>query len=1356
MRSNRNLSRLVLLSFLAGQLPTSALADPLPTNPDDYDVPKYQRLYDGAAAASKAEERKEDGLAAAADRAKSQLAARQARLSDLNAKITAAQNELANLQKSNQDLDAEAARLQSSLTSLDSGLSAAQSDLRNAEAALAQIQTQLDAANRAVAEKQSAYDSKNRELSPIEDQLRTKQSQLDSVKSALSSARSRISSAEGELPGLQSKLSQLKSRESTLGSEIDRAKAALSKATADADLAQQAVSSTGLSLRNAQSALAAAKAANKPADEIARLQANVDSAQSAAQSARLAYAEAAKRKTDAAGDVSRGEQEIVSVRADIPRTQNRIGELNSQLSRDRSQVASLEPQVSQLESDVSSLRSRADSLRSEVARAKADLDRAKADTEGVRSRASQLQANVSSARSRVTSLSGQLDTAKKQIAANRAKIDQNRVRIATIDSSLPGLRRDRDEAQAGLDGDQRAVTAANAAVLDQRNRVRDAKVAEQQARTRLTQVQTNLQNGIAAAERDGQRDGRETAGRDGIARGTDAGNRDGAVAGTREGSDAGRAEGVRVAQTNGGREGQVRGAADGSAKGSQDGGAQGLSEGTRLGSEEGLKQGQAQGADQGEDAGLAEGTRVGHTQGSYDRGFADGQKSGRARGEREGSAKGSEDGTKQADREALGAKLAAVTLPMASAPQRFGFSGSNLLAAAEKNSEDRAFASSTFGRYPIPELDRRYDAAYRETYQAVYDRQYQASAAAAYDRAYRQTYQVAYDRAVRADYSAEYNAAYQANYVSAEDAAYRRSYDAAYKTSYDSAYQREYQRVFPGAHDSAYKTAYGAAYERGRLAANAADLERGRKEGDAKGYASAYSSSYASAKASAYANRKAYYDSSAILQLQNAVANDANRDNVNVPGEAIALNLGIKNFGRVASGGDVRVELSAASSGLEILAASTTLPALPAVSNVLLTGVDALRVRPSAAIGSKQSVTVSLVAGGQVLGSSEIHLTVGTTISLSVVEVPTKVRPNVENSIRVIVKNLSTKAALGEARVEIVSADGLSVISTGTLSVGVLQGSEAKEVKSSFRYVDAPAPEKLGIQVSIRVGDATYDTKALNVKSAERYAYNASSRGVLVVNAAETVGLAQQARKSSMLGLDLYDERQEGAMSSTTAAKYVGKFIIAPEAAPMKDATIASIKSAISKGAHLLVGLNDRSAKSDIANLALALAKKNPTRDFLGMKLSERNGFTKSASATKVLLANPASAIGVEGLANALLIGDIVLKSATEKAKSLIAATTARDTRAADLLRGALASELAQEMLDDVAANGKNFEKSPSKLKLTAVTTVLAGAAPAERAVLGALYGSLEAARTTLAGREERKEAIRLLLEPLKAAAEGR
>jgi predicted nucleic acid-binding Zn-ribbon protein len=1339
MRSSK-LSALLILSMITGQIPLSAFGAP-PTSPDDYDVVKYQRLSDAAAYTAADEDRKLTALTGLATRARDALQIRQAKLNDLNTKLSSAQSELAGLQRTDTDLENESTRLAASLSQIQGQLNQATTDQRNAQAALAQIQGELDAANRSVATEQAAYDAKNGQLTPVENQLRAKQGELDTAKSNASAARSRISSATSEKNGLEPKLSQLRARESALGGEIAKAQAELNAATADQAKAQADVNSTGIALRDAKLALAAGQKGSRPPDEIARLQAAVNTAETAAQAARLAFAEATKRKTDSATAVSAGQNELNTVRSEIPQTVIRIADLTSQISRDTQTAATLDSQISSLTSEVASLRSQSDSLRAEVARLLAALNTAKAATADVRNRAATLQANVNSANQRVSTAQSQLNSAQSQITQNRAKIDQNKARINTLQAQIPSLQRDRDTTAAGIDTDTRASRDADAAVTDQRTHVRDAQVVAQNARARLNQVETNYQNGMAQATRDGQHDGREAAGREGTDAGTQAGNRDGAIAGGREGTDAGRVEGSRVAVANGTRDGQVRGNTDGATKGTQEGNAQGAAEGVRVGHSDGIAQGQSQGTNKGENEGLAAGTAAGHADGSYDRGYAEGAKTGKARGNSEGSVKGREDGTKLADKEALGAKLNNVTIPMGAPLASLGF----------VESISHAFAP----HYPIPEMDRAYDAAYRDIYQQVYDGQYKTAAAASYDRAYRQTYQGAYDRAVRADYTADYNSAYQNAYATAEDSAYRRALDSSYKTAYASAYQTEYQRVFSGTYNTAYQAAYKAAFDSGRATSNAADLDRGRKEGVAKGYSTAYAASYASAKSASYATEKAIYDNSAILQMQSAASVDENHDNVNVPGEAVLLNISVKNFGRIASGGNIQVELSTPTSGLEVLRPTTVLPVLPAVSHILLTGLNALRVRPQASIGAKESVVVTLTAGGQVLGSSKVDLTVGRTLSLSAVEVPTKVLPNVENTIRIVVKNSSAKPALGEATVTIVSDDGNAVVSVGTISLGVLKGAEAKEVKTTFRYNDAPAPDKVGLHVEVRVADALYDSKALNVKSAERYAFNASSKGLLVVNTTDATSLAQQARKAAAIGFDLYDERQEGAMNSTTAGHYVAKLLVIPEAVGLKTATLTSLKGAINHGAPILIGLDAKSSSTDIGAAAITLAKKNPTRDLLGVKLSERNAFKTSAPANKVILVNPASQIGVDGLANALLIADAIVKTTSDQTKSLLTATSTRDTRGSGILRTVLLSELTQEMLDDVIVNGKNFEKNVSKLKLTQVTTILAGATPADRAVLGSLYRELEATRAALTGSASRRDAITQLLAPLLAASQG-
>jgi len=197
------------------------------------------------------------------------------------------------------------------------------------------------------------------------------------------------------------------------------------------------------------------------------------------------------------------------------------------------------------------------------------------------------------------------------------------------------------------------------------------------------------------------------------------------------------------------------------------------------------------------------------------------------------------------------------------------------------------------------------------------------------------------------------------------------------------------------------------------------------------------------------------------------------------------------------------------------------------------------------------------------------------------------------------------------------------------------------------------------------------------------------------------------------------------------------------------------VKAAVTKGMHVLVGLDEQTAKSPMGVVATSAAKKNPVRDLLGLRLSERNVFKTDAPKAKILLTNPASVIGMEGLSNALLIADIALKSAADKAKELLTATAGGDAKTSAFLKTALTTELVQEMNDDVIVSGKNFEKSTSKLKLTQLITILMGSTPEEKKVLGTLHTELETARVALKGREARKAAILQILAPLKAAAEG-
>jgi hypothetical protein len=352
------------------------------------------------------------------------------------------------------------------------------------------------------------------------------------------------------------------------------------------------------------------------------------------------------------------------------------------------------------------------------------------------------------------------------------------------------------------------------------------------------------------------------------------------------------------------------------------------------------------------------------------------------------------------------------------------------------------------------------------------------------------------------------------------------------------------------------------------------------------------------------------------------------------------------------------------------------------------------------------------------------------------------------------VKNKSSKAAVGEAVVEFSSSDGLATVSETVLSVGVLQAGEAKEVRTSFRFVDVPTPEKLSFQAVVRVGEAVLNQKAVAVKSAERFVYNASSRGVMLVNTAENVALAQQARKAAELGLDLFDERQEGPLSATLAAKYARKLIVVPEANSVyRSATVKAVSGALVKGAHLLLGSDANSVKTGLGAIGANAERKGVARDLVGVTVVEKNAFATSGSAAKVMLIAPASVIGAEGLSNALLTAEVAIRPTAEKARDLLVATATGDTRSVGLLRAALVSELSQEMKDDVAVSGRNFERSVAKLRLSQVLAILHGATPEEKAVLGGLYAELEAVRQGLVGKESRKLAIAKLLEPLREAS---
>jgi uncharacterized coiled-coil DUF342 family protein len=1369
-RDRKSRGALLLSIFLFSQLPLATFAggDPLPTNPDDYDVAKYQRAFETARSALEAEKRKLDQLESTAEQAKKALAARQALLANLDERLRSSQSEISRIEQEATRLQAEVARAEGSLSSLESQVGPAKNALQDAEGKLAGIQAELDRANRAVGEKQAAHDAKAREVQPLLARLAETQKRLETAKSSLEQARSRLNTNASEKTRTEAKVVETRARAESLAKEAEKAKRSLAEAEADTDRLQPQVGAMMTEMKAAEARLRQAQSTGQTAEVITRLEADAAAAREKAASTRQAFVEAQKRKALAAKDATAAEQGSAAARAETPRIEERLRELVSEIERDRSSLAGLESSVSSLLSEVASLSRDSESARAELARLKSEADRVKSEHEGIRSRAGQIQREIASKRQKVSSLEGEIATARKTIAEGRAKADQQRTKLAALQNALPTIRREREEAASRLESEQREANQSAQAANEQKAKSRAAQEADATALRRLEVVRNNLKRGMEVAEREGRQQGREAARREGQNRGTEAGARDGALEGERRGRFDGENEGIRLARTRGAQEGTQRGSIDGTTAGARAGQEEGMANGATEGRERGLSDGASQGQAKGAAEGQAEGARVGHASGAYQRGAAEGAERGKARGEKEGHSRGTKEGIRLADQEAYGAKLQNVVLPMA-APEPMHLSADvsksegmlselqNRFAALVTNPpEQRAGErnSSRAGKYPIPELDRRFEHAYRETYQTVYDAQYQAAAADAYERAFQIAHRASFERALRLDYTAHYQEALHDAYVVAEKSANDRAYEKTYDGAYRRAFEAEFGKVFPGKYDETYSSAYEAAHEQGRQQAMAADLERGRRDGEAKAYAQSQKRAYDAGKSTALADRRARYDSAPVLLLAGSAARDANGDGIMAPGEALPLDISVKNFGRVSAATEsVRLELSVPSAGLEILAASVPLPELPAVSKVLLQRVPAIRVLPTAAVGSKESVVVSLVANGEVVGSAKVQITVGTTHVMTLVEILSRVSANADNSVRIVVKNKSSKPAIGDATVEFSSTDGLATVSETALSVGLLQPGQSKEVRTSFRFVDVPTPEKLSFQAVVRVGDAILDQKTVAVKSAERFAYNASSRGVLVVNSAENVALAQQARKATELGLDLFDERQEGPLPATVAAKYARKLIVVPEAnASYRSTTVKSVSAALAKGAHLLLGTDANSVKTGFGAIGANAERKGVSRELVGLKIVEKNAFASGATA-KVMLTGPAPAIGAEGLANALLVAEVAIRPTAEKARDLLVAMATGDSRSAGLLRTALVSELVQEMKDDVALSGRNFERSVAKLRLSQVLALLHGASPGEKTILGGLYGELESARLALAGKESRKLAIAKLLEPLREAS---
>ena len=1365
-----NRSFISLMSFVlvvSAVTSLTAKADgPISTNPDDYDVAKYQRLADESAGRRHNAKELLESLNQRLNEVTARLAKEQAEFDGIARDADANRQAIENSEARNHQLRQSIETAQRELNQLQNEIPAVEVALLDEQRRHSNLADHVaQAEQNATALEANARDRAARAQSLVQNSDQKRQA-LSQAQEQYNNAAGKLSQAESQRVSLQKQIDDLRTNVAQLSKQLDAAKAA----TATLEI------ETATKLTAFQQADSAAIQAEKEALEAERTHA-------ADAGAKRKKAMGLRRQSNAA----RAAYEASDRSLNAARAQ--VANLDSSLTTTRSKLAPAETQFAAVDGQVLALRQQVAALRPALELALREAQQAQVLAAAATNEASQAQTQAVQARQTANDIRGGLIDSDKKLAELQGRIDKLHQRKDNLTSAIGGWSNEANtESQKVNVARERARQLAE--VLERKRRhigeiqeefnrasvdrdrgmdmFRDADREADFYRQRLAEITANLNQGIATATNDGVQDGGADGSTEGARQGVLRGQSEGSELGEREGRAQGIREGMDRARVNGTNDGQTVGTNDGTQKGTADGRDLGQSEGTAKGREKGLVDGFEAGRSEGYAAAYPKGLEAGHAMGGLDKGKTDGMAQGKARAQAEGTSKGNTDGTLKGNQEFNNANLADATLPNHTATPGTPNADDQSIVASPSDVKSANFDRPQWGNYnphrgyPQADMQRAYNNNYQQSFYATagetYDRTYPGS----YDRAHRESFDRNRQDYANREYPEARKAAYDTAYATARDTAYGIARDASARAAYDTAFDIAHTAALPERKEEGRTAGNGEGFEKGKSIAYDADVALGLQQGDKAGWEENYQPTYSAAAAAAYAKVVAYFSSNTVLKFDGAVTADANGDGVYAPGESVSLTLAIKNFGKVsqAAGQEVTVALSAPTPGLILDSATDTIAPLPGQTRAVVTGVTSFRVAPTAEAGKTESVTMTLIQGGTAIGQAQLTINVGYPYAVTSVDHADYPVSGANNAVSVNVRNGSSKGSSKPVTARLVSIDGLATVTVTSADLGALAAGESKAAALAFTFGDTNANKVLNFEVQIFEGDWLLGKRRFNVDSAKRWQYTADTTGLFVLSAigGDLARGIDEASKIAGLGFDTYDVRVEGPLTSEVALKYLGKAIVLTSVnSSLGDGTAVAIKDFIERGGSVYAGQDSGALRSTAVGSVLA----SFTESVSGMQIEtlvvyQANSFNPNDSKAMVVVGSGLAFDSPATIAANLLTFDLLRKSFSDKVAAFAAAASIGNQTRLTKATLVVLYDLTKEMRDNAAVKGDNFKKHKDALKLTAFINIALSKSGQERHALLGLYPSLETARTQV---EEdgwfKSTPIKDVLKPLKKAFEA-
>lgn len=1294
-----------LLVVLAGlSVSTSSFAQPLNSNnPDDYDVAKYEQLLQEANIALQNARIRLDDYNRALGRANEKLGFERGKFDAIGAQIEANAQTMANAEARIRQLQAtitnaaiEQGRLQDANRALETELARAADNRARAQAEVARTSRLAEGADAALAVREA-------EVAPLRVVTEQARQGTAQAKEQLAAVRKKLGLLEGQKKGTQTRIATLQTTSAKLSGQIREKQATIPQL--EKEIADK------------------------------------------------------KAKHDTEGQ-KRAEQNLANAKSEIARLESELSNISSELADAQKTLEDLTKQAQSAATEVALAQKTVNTKINEEARAENILQNALRDLTLLRNQANEAHVAIDRAQSFLRDTDQRIQNIQTQIIAN-----QNRQRELNELIAASGLEIRNQELAIRDVRTQIPILTANAEYQGRIVRQAEGEVAQlardRQAclnviqlrevevaflSPRLQQVRRNLEEGKQIAISEGTIDGQADGAERGRIEGDKQGRQNGADVGARDGKNQGTQAGIAKVQAKAREEGSALGSREGTEKGTRDGSSRGGSEGQTTGNTDGLAAGFEAGRIEGDKLGCSEGTAKGHTLGGSEKGRTDGIAQGSRRGTTEGTAQGSVDGQRQADDEFLGTPLANVTIPNRS------------LEAKSKNFDGPIWDDYNPHRtYPHPWIQQAYEDSYRQNFTnsagSVFDQVYKEVYAHFYD----ETYGRVYADYVNRDYPAEYRTAYDQARSNASDTAYKENYNKAYAQSYRPAYDEAYRASYPTRQEEGKKTGYDTAFPRCRDEAYGQDYERAKSNADASSYREAFATAQAQGKKNAYDARAAYYANNAVLKYESSLLVDANDDGVFAPGEAISVAVVMKNFGKQSQAGNVWVTVEEPSNGIIVDRGKEILAKIPGVSRTTVTDVVHVRVSPIAEVGKTEKLTVRVqAAGGEILGETTLRFTVAYPYTVASAAFPNLAIPGTENKVVVTVKNVSTKRSSNDVTVSLVSLDSLARITGESVTLGTLESNESKNASLAFTFDDENAYKALRFEVQIFEGKWLLGKRQFTVQSGKQWAYNPSSRGLIVIGSNAQVRLAEQVEEASGLAYDLWNLSIDGELTSDVELRYLEQSLVILSASTLNAGGDFAriVDEYLSRGGRLFVGNSAGYASSSLRDVVERFVKRFEPNVFEQVQITQGNFFSPNVDARNIVIVGPdVLASSATSFGEILVRVDLIARGMAEKVNTYLRYLNSGQKNRVDSARALILRELRKEMFDDKEIDGSNFKNNVSNLRLTAFINTTLAKTGADRKALLRFYSDLNEYRKDVGWIfSSRRSQIEDVLEPLKNA----